>query len=548
MKSISTALNTHLQGELTTLVACAKITLTKYQPKIVAISNADPCVVETRWAHDFETGDTVRFIQVRGMTALNRHEYAITRIDATHFSIDLDTTAFDSYTHKGIAQKVFGQTAHYKDLTIDGVLYRSQLGYSPDSLRQGSNMQVDSIEHKGVMQNAAKQEINGLLIDGISDEDLMAGKYDNARVEVFQVNYNDLSMGKIYYPISGRIGEVTLQRGTYTAELPGKTAALQEELQEIYSESCRADLGDDYDGSEPEHEYQPGFGCKVRLDPPFWQAAANYTVRPTGDAGLGSVVKPSNEDVGRHFVCAVAGISGTVEPAWNVTVGGSTLDGTVEWTTIEALTKTGVVTAVIDRRRFIDSDRYETPIEALSGVSTLFPIIGVNQGAHRFTIAGNLANNFPANNRFSVVNSPENDGDYAIVTASNSGANTLIVVSQDIPGSSTGGSVVGRLPSMVGFFTFGLVTFLDGKNKGISREVKAFSVSSDDGAVFTGPGLFEVFERFPFDIQVGDKYEANAGCDKSLKICVERFDNVFNRRAEDDIPGQDKILLYPDAK
>jgi hypothetical protein len=73
-------------------------------------------------------------------------------------------------------------------------------------------------------------------------------------------------------------------------------------------------------------------------------------------------------------------------------------------------------------------------------------------------------------------------------------------------------------------------------------------VSTTDGVTFTGPGVFEIFEALPFDLQVGDAYEAAAGCDKSLLACVNKFDNVHNRRAEDNIPGMDKALLYPDSK
>jgi hypothetical protein len=318
----------------------------------------------------------------------------------------------------------------------------------------------------------------------------------------------------------------------------------------VYSGSCRADLGDDLDGSEPEHELKQGFGCKVRLDPPYWAASTAYTVRPPGDAGLGSVVKPTVEEIpgGRHFKCTTAGTSGLTEPVWDNAVGAATADGTVVWTAIEALTKTGTVYEVIDRRRFIDYNRYEAPVAGTGGTSTLFPIVAINQGAKRFTIAGNFAVDFPALARFAVVGSAANDETYTIVSSADVGANTNIVVSQDVPSPIVGGSIIGRLPSLLGFFTFGLVTFLDGRNKGVAREVRAFSTTTVDGTTFTGPGAFEMFEAFPFDISVGDRYEAHAGCDKTLKTCVERFDNVHNRRAEDNIPGTDKILLYPDSK
>lgn len=547
MKSLSAQLQAHLQGETTTLVTCAKIVLTKYPPRIVAVSQANPGVITTRWAHGLMTGDTVKIRNVRGMVQLNRKEYAVTVIDDFNFSIGVDTTSYDLYTHKGVAQKVVGYTEYFKDLVFDGVTYKSTLAYTPQSVRQGSEMATDTVEHRGILTNAAKNEVQGLAIDGITDEDLIAGFYDNAEMEIFIVNYENLTQGRLILPVSGRLGEVTLRRGIYETELAGKTAFLQEELTEIYTAQCRADLGDDYDGSEPEHELQQGFGCKVRLNPPLWQAETAYELRTPQDAGAGAVVAPSSYN-GLNFVATVAGTSGATEPTWNTTVGGTTVDGSVIWTTIAALTKTGAVSAVLDRRRFIDANRDEAPMAGLGGVSTLFPIIAVNQGTKTFTIAGNFATEFPALSRFTIVGSAENDGTYTIASSTGNGGNTDIVVTASIPGSAAGGSIVGRLPDLVGYFTYGKLTFLDGKNKGIAREVKSFSVSTVDGIVFTGPGAFELFESFPFDIQVGDAYEVHAGCDKSLTMCVNKFDNVHNRRAEDNIPGTDKALLYPDAK
>jgi hypothetical protein len=551
MKTATAGMISHLNGEVTTMVGCMKLVLTKHQPRIVAVTRANPGVITTRWAHGLTTGDVIKIRDVRGMIQLNRQEYQITVIDAVKFSIDANTSSYTTYTHKGIVQKVVGYTAHYTDLIFDKVTYRATLGYTPDSVKQSADMAIDSVEHRGILRNAAKDEIGGLLlIDGITDEDLIAGRYDNAIPEIFRVNFADLTQGRIIYPISGRVSETVLHRGVYQAEISGKQSFLNEAHQEVYSANCRADLGDDLDGSEPEHELKQGFGCKVRLDPPYWTALTAYTVRPPGDAGLGSVVKPLIEQIpqGRQFMCTTAGTSGAAEPSWNNAIGGTTADGTVVWTAFEALTKIGAVYQAIDRRRFIDLNRYEAPLAGLGGTSTLFPIIAINQGAKRFTIAGNFASNFPAQARFTIVGSPLNDGTYQINSSSNSGPNTLITVYEPLPSPTIGGSIIGRLPSLLGFFTFGLVTFLTGKNKGISREVRAFSTTTTNGTTFTGPGSFEMFEAFPFDIAVGDQYEARAGCDKSLKTCVERFDNVHNRRAEDNIPGSDKMLLYPDSK
>lgn len=546
MKTVSGAYNTFLDGEQQTPAICFKVVQTRYMPRILTITNANPGVVKTIWPHGFATGDGVKFRHVRGMTALNRNEYAVTVIDPWRFSIGVDTTAFAPYTHKGIAQRILGHTSFRRAIILENITYKPTLAFTPQSRKQGLDMSVDKFDLLGVLQNAAKVELAAGVIEQISDEDLAAGRYSNAEFEFFEVDYTDLSKGRMNL-ISGRFGEVTLHRGSYNVKLAGKTAFLQETLQKVYTNNCRSDLGDDLDTSELEHKLQQGYGCKVRLDPQFWQASTAVTVRPVGDAGLGSIVKPTIYN-GRHFWCSTAGTTGLTEPVWNTTIGGTTVDGTAVWTTKEALTKYGVVHDVIDRRRWIDNDRSEAPIAGIGGVSTLFPIIAVNVAAHRFTIAGDLVANFPVNSRFQVVGSPENDETYTVESVDLNIGNTRIVVGEDIPGSSSGGSIVGRLGSLVSFFTYGLVTFTSGKNIGIAREVRTFSVTTVDGVTFTGPGAFEVFEAFPFDIEVGDAYEAKAGCDKSIPLCRDKFSNIRNRRAEDNIPGVDKVMLFPDPK
>jgi hypothetical protein len=446
-------------------------------------------------------------------------------------------------------------------------------------------------------------------MDGISDEDLLSGRYDNAEVFFMLFNYEDLSMGVVKLPSSGRVGQVTLGRGSYTAELRSKASFLQEKIDERYSKVCRAELGDFEDDRR-----RPTFGCKVRLDPLPWQPLTNYTVRPAQDAAAGSVVKPTSYN-GRHFQNITAGISGATEPAWQLGLGATTIDGSAEWKTIEALTKYGSVFAALDRKRFTDADRDEMPTEGLGDVTALFQMVAVNPPGHphTFRVAGNLVDQFTVNAKMTVVNSSGNDGDYIVQSSSLNGADTDIGV-PDVPSPTADGQVVGRLAATVGFFNHGKLTFFSGANTGIAREVRNFAVTSyrivavnqgtpsfsvagdqtaffavnqrfsikqstgndqnfdlvsavydgttntiisvaqaipdatADGAILAGPGFFEMFEAFPFDIAPGDEYEVTAGCDQSLAMCTKKFDNVDNRQAEDNIPGTDSVLLYPDAK
>lgn len=71
----------------------------------------------------------------------------------------------------------------------------------------------------------------------------MAGLYDFAEVEIFLVNYQDISQGRMWLK-RGKLGEVRLQKDTFVAELRGISEALQQRQGQLCSPSCRAVLGD----------------------------------------------------------------------------------------------------------------------------------------------------------------------------------------------------------------------------------------------------------------------------------------------------------------
>lgn len=98
------------------------------------------------------------------------------------------------------------------------------------------------------------------------------------------------------------------------------------------------------------------------------------------------------------------------------------------------------------------------------------------------------------------------------------------------PAYTTGGTVT-PLGAESGYFDFGVITFTSGLNDGIAREVKAYA-----------PGQLTLYLPLPYLASAGDTYTMHAGCDKTLATCRDRFDNIVNRRAEDYLPGLDKLI------
>ncbi|MGH8566845.1 MAG: DUF2163 domain-containing protein, partial [Gammaproteobacteria bacterium] len=82
----------------------------------------------------------------------------------------------------------------------------------------------------------------------------------------------------------------------------------------------------------------------------------------------------------------------------------------------------------------------------------------------------------------------------------------------------------------------GKLTWTSGANVGLSMEVKSLSGSE-----------IRLILPMPYDIAVSDAYSVYAGCDKRQSTCIATFNNIINFRGFPFIPGQDKVLRYPDA-
>jgi uncharacterized phage protein (TIGR02218 family) len=128
--------------------------------------------------------------------------------------------------------EVQGFTDHLRDLEVDGVTYGAASGYTRTAIRGTADLAVDNLDVESVFSD-----------DGITEEDLRAGRYDFAEVRMFLVNYENLGQG-ILKLRRGWLGEVTIRDGMYVAELRGMTQRLQMTVGEVYAPDCSADLGD----------------------------------------------------------------------------------------------------------------------------------------------------------------------------------------------------------------------------------------------------------------------------------------------------------------
>ncbi|RLG43942.1 MAG: hypothetical protein DRN81_05585 [Thermoproteota archaeon] len=125
-------------------------------------------------------------------------------------------------------------TDHDKDLVIDGLTYKATVGFEASAVSTDADLRPDVLDVRAIL----------LQDDAITEEDIVAGRYDGAMIEIFMVDYTNASLGKIWLR-RGWIGEITVADDRFVAELRGIIDRLgQSTLGEVYSPTCRAQLGD----------------------------------------------------------------------------------------------------------------------------------------------------------------------------------------------------------------------------------------------------------------------------------------------------------------
>lgn len=219
---------------------------------------------------------------------------------------------------------IHGFTENVKDLTFDlgdghgSITYKARGGMMRTVFRSSNDLAPDNLDLKILFDNIE-----------VTDADLRAGLYDDAVLEVFEVNRNSLADGRIWHG-KGIFGEIKITDSEYTLEFRGEEQKLTQNILEMYTADCPAHCGDGR--------------CGLDLDPAIWTAATDYA--------LGDHVKAAVYD-GRKYICTTAGTSGGAEPAFDTVVTNTTADNTVVWTCEDAWTKHGAVQAgIVDQRTF----------------------------------------------------------------------------------------------------------------------------------------------------------------------------------------------------
>lgn len=126
---------------------------------------------------------------------------------------------------------VLGFTDHDRDLTFDGTTFEAAAGFTASEIKDAVGLSVDNLEVTSALSS-----------ERLSEADLAAGAYDDARVEILRVNWQDTAQRVLMR--SGSLGEVRRAGGSFAAEVRGLAHYLQQPQGRIFQYTCDADLGD----------------------------------------------------------------------------------------------------------------------------------------------------------------------------------------------------------------------------------------------------------------------------------------------------------------
>ena len=141
---------------------------------------------------------------------------------------------------------IFGFTDHDLSLTFAGTIYEPESGFVPSEIRSAQDFSVDAQDVEGALSS-----------DRITETDILDGRWDNAEVEVWRVNWAAVDQRVLMR--RGNLGDIRRGRNSFVAEVRSLAHWLNQTIGRTYQFSCDADLGD--------------ARCGVNLTSPLWSAS-----------------------------------------------------------------------------------------------------------------------------------------------------------------------------------------------------------------------------------------------------------------------------------
>lgn len=143
-----------------------------------------------------------------------------------------------------------GLTDHDQDLSFEGTVFKAQGGADGTAVEQTADLAPDNGDIIGILSN-----------DLMNVADIEAGIYDNARIEVWRVDWRAPAARQLQ--TVGTLGQIERTRNGYKAECRSLKHLLDQQAGRIYGRTCDAVLGD--------------VRCGVDITDPAYQTSATVT-------------------------------------------------------------------------------------------------------------------------------------------------------------------------------------------------------------------------------------------------------------------------------
>ena len=191
-----------------------------------------------------------------------------------------------------------GFTDHDQVLTFDGTDFEPESGFAASEVRSGSDLSVDAQDAEGVLTSHR-----------ITETDIVDGRWDNAQVELFRVNWTDPSQRVLIR--LGAVGQIRRGRMAFVAEVRSLAHVLGQTVGRAYQASCDAALGDARCGVNLEAPSFKGSGTVLALVRDRGFVASGLGAFATVWFASGTVEWTSGANAGRRAEVMMHEVAGT---------------------------------------------------------------------------------------------------------------------------------------------------------------------------------------------------------------------------------------------
>jgi uncharacterized phage protein (TIGR02218 family) len=182
---------------------------------------------------------------------------------------------------------VLGFTDHDRSLTFGGTEFEPESGFAASELRAGVDLAVDAQDAEGVLSS-----------DRITETDILDGRWDDAEVEVWRVNWRDV--GERVLMRRGAIGQIRRGKLAFAAEVRSLAHVLGQTVGRTFQATCDAALGDVRCGVDVDDDAFRGAGSVTALVGDRGFTASGLGGFAAGWFALGTLDWTSGANAGRR--------------------------------------------------------------------------------------------------------------------------------------------------------------------------------------------------------------------------------------------------------